>query len=135
WTPSRHSAPRSGGDYLRCAPIFLFPARAIVNGTKSYTVSDADIQSPNAAVSALKSGGGEGVNKMRANGPACLPPDCRFLFPAPQSSTGPRATPSATRTFSHWPPLPVQPRIEPINTNRTARCTRGASLDHLVGAQ
>src|SRR5262249_45443166 len=57
---------------------------AIVNGTKSYTVSDADIQSPNAAVSALKSGGGEGVNKMRANGPACLPPDCRFLFPAPQ---------------------------------------------------
>ena len=55
---------------------------AIVNGTKSYTVSDADIQSPNAAVSALKSGGGEGVNKMRANGPACLPPYCRFLFPA-----------------------------------------------------
>src|SRR5262249_41419134 len=31
---------------------------AIVNGTKSYTVSDADIQSPNAAVSTLKSGGG-----------------------------------------------------------------------------
>src|SRR5215471_8431263 len=74
---------------------FLFPARAIVNGTKSYTVSDADIQSPNAAVSALKSGGGEGVNKMRANGPACLPPYCRFLFPAPQSSTGPRARASS----------------------------------------
>src|SRR5262245_3106972 len=28
----------------------------------------------------------------------------------------------------------AQPRIEPINTNRTARCTRGGSLDHLVGA-
>src|SRR5499427_1724305 len=86
------------------APLPRYPAllhrSAVVNGTKSYTVSDADIQSPNAAVSALKSGGGEGVNKMRANGPACLPPDCRFLFPTPQSSTGPRATPSATRTFS-----------------------------------
>src|SRR5215831_4125613 len=90
----------NGPAYLPPYCRFLFPARAIVNGTKSYTVSDADIQSPNAAVSALKSGGGEGVNKMRANGPACLPPYCRFLFPAPQSSTGPRATPSATRTFS-----------------------------------
>src|SRR5262249_7949231 len=85
---------------LLCTLSISLSGSAIVNGTKSYTVSDAAIQSPNAAVSALKSGGGEGVNKMRANGPACLPPYCRFLFPAPQSSAGPRATPSATRTFS-----------------------------------
>src|SRR5262249_41199062 len=83
--------------YTERLPTLL---RSIVNGTKSYTVSDADIQSPNAAASALKSRGGEGANKMRSNGPACLPPDCRFLFPAPQSSPGPRAPPSATRTFS-----------------------------------
>jgi hypothetical protein len=43
---------------------------------------------------------------------------------------------SALRPFARQGHLvgSAQPRIEPINPNRTARGTRGVSLDHLVGA-
>src|SRR5262249_15188942 len=69
----------------------------------------------------------------RASGQRAFSPSFRRNEHGLVVSLSPLRQTRSPRQHSHWSPFNrAQPRIEPVNPNRTARLTRG-SLDHLVG--